>query len=1328
MRVWMRLPGANDQVKVEGIDQQRGKSNYFVGNHAGKWKTQIPHYSKVRYSDLYPGIDLLFYAESSGLEFDFVVKPGADPRLIVLDFPSAPRLDIDPKGNLVLDEARELVLLAPHVYQVIDGNRSIIESQFRLLDKHRVAFQVGVYNAGRLLVIDPVLRFKSFGGSSDDSAFGIALDGDGNRYVTGFTFSPDFCPPPQTCNDENSNLGTIYRDAFVSKLSPDGSLLYSTYFGGTNLEWAWDIAVDDSGKAYVAGETFSGNFPTLNPSQACNFEDAFVVGLDATGSLFYSTCLGGSFSDNGRGIALDPFGGILVTGFTRSSDFPISNAFQPEWGSGDVGASDSFVTKLDPSLEDQVVYSSYLGGDSRDVGFSIAADSLGNAYVTGETLSETTFPTENPFQSIGSGEGDAFVTKIGPLGQLLYSTYLGGPTSAVPFARRTVGFDIAVDDAGHVYVTGTTLSPEFTATSPGGMPLCPTQDAFQTTQSGLSDVFVTKIDPTVDGPQEQCVYSTYLGGTGGDFPSGIAVDADGNVTVVGTGSEDYPLERPLRRSISGLYGSFVSQLNASGSALDFSTYFAGSLTDVAVDPSGIVHVTGLIIGPGLLGSDVLVASLDPNKIQGAFLPSDPFDSRTSCAYEDRDQDGNLGLEADDCLIFERRGNRILVSRSSQPEVVLRVILLLNSHPVTGRPQDIVVIDPNVPEPASSGTQGWFRSKIMQGMVPTFRKTEASIDGYEANFRPKSVTNRTDFTDAVRITSTLSVQDGDGDGLSDSLEVKIPMLPDMEIGIELLASTKNTSDYARLSLPLPGPIDFLPLGDTNGDGVPDSPALDFDGDNLPDSDTLLLPFLAGTPNPAVELAIHFAQFGDGSVGEANVSSLISLFNLDPDNPARVKILLKGDDGRPLTVDLNGEEAAGEKEIEIPAGGLVQLATDGQGPLISGSVIVRSDRAVAGVILFAGVVGTAGVGVSHVLNNGFVAPIQTSEVEEISTGVAISNLQVAERSIALTLCDENGMLLATGELMLAAMGHRALFVDEIEWVVEEGVELDLSTFVGILKTTEGQIAATVIQTRPGELATLPVAPNYGETRFVTDALASMVDRSRLGAEPDLNQKMYFAQFGNGGEPGSEVLSQILLLNLTQEAANARVLIKGDDGNPLTVTLNGELMNGQTDLLLPQGSLRTLQSDGIGELISGSVAVCSDQALAGVVLFSGGVGTAGVGTSAVSSHGLEAPLRTRLADQIRSGIALVNVEDSEQMLALRLSNDQNRLLATSSIDLSALGHRALFLEEIEWQVEEGKELDFEGFSGLIKIEAAGRIAGTVIETRPGVFATLPVVPSLD
>ncbi len=577
----MKLLGANPSPRVTGLEELPGKGHYFIGNDPAKWRTNVPTYAKVKYEDVYPGVDLVYYGNQGQLEYDLIVAPGSDPGAICLAFGGEDELEIDVQGDLVLHAGgSQIRLQKPLVYQETgeirqetDGIRQEISAAYVLNARRQVGFEVGTYDADKPLIIDPVLSYSTYlGGTAIDRGFGIAVDGAGNAYVTGGSSSINF----PVLNPFQALFPGGAVDAFVTKLNATGSaLVYSTYLGGEGDEQGFDIKVDDSGNAYVTGQTDSTDFPTAGPIQVVNrgLSDAFVTKLNAAGNeLVYSTYLGGSSSDFGFGISLDDSGNAYVTGQTDSTDFPTALPIQSANGA----LGDAFVAKLN-AAGNVLRYSTYLGGNGNDCGFRIAVDASGNAYVHGDTTS-TNFPTANPFQSTRRGASDAFVTKLNESANaLVYSTYLGGN-------GNELGFGIAVDASGNAYVTGVTDSSDFPTASP-------IQPAFD---GGLADAFVTKLNAAGGA----LLYSTYLGGVATDAGFAIALDASGNAHVTGrTDSVDFPTVSPAQAAFGGgLEDAFVTKLNVTGSAMVYSTYLGGDGDDqggdIAVDASGNAYVTG----------------------------------------------------------------------------------------------------------------------------------------------------------------------------------------------------------------------------------------------------------------------------------------------------------------------------------------------------------------------------------------------------------------------------------------------------------------------------------------------------------------------------------------------------------------------------------------------------------------------------------------------------------------------------------------------------------------------------------------------------------------
>jgi len=581
----MRLVGADPSPRVSGGVELRGKANYFLGNDPSQWRTNISTFAKVRYREVYPGTDLVYYGHEGRLEYDFVLAPGADPSLVALDFQGADRVELDEHGDLIAWVAgRPVCWQKPVVYQEIEGKRHEIAATYRFQRgsvtcqpeaSHQIGFALAAFDRSRPLVIDPVLIYATYlGGSGSDYGSGIATDSHGNAYVVGGTMSLDF-------PTKNAVQPALLRSAAacVTKLNPAGELLFSTYLGGglyyDGSYYPTKVAVDAQGSVYVVGSVTSTNWPLVNPLQT-DLGRMFLTTLSPDGSaISFSTYLGGTSGDLPYALALDPAGNIYVGGGTHSQDFPTFNALQPQYSGYD---SDGFVIKLEAGGK-SIIYSTYYGGTGIERVRGIAADAEGNAYIVGQTsFGNGDLWVKNayqPYDGGGSPQADMFYAKILPDGSdLVYASYFGG--------THVDGLEacIALGPSGTLWIAGQCISPDLA--TPG---------AFLTSVSQYGDIILARFN-AADG---YLVAATYL--EGADSPS-IAVDGTGDVFVGGLSHGYLPLVNPLQsKPGGGFQDGFVAKFSSDCSSLLFSTYFSGpgayeSVHGLAVDPNGNLLLVG----------------------------------------------------------------------------------------------------------------------------------------------------------------------------------------------------------------------------------------------------------------------------------------------------------------------------------------------------------------------------------------------------------------------------------------------------------------------------------------------------------------------------------------------------------------------------------------------------------------------------------------------------------------------------------------------------------------------------------------------------------------
>lgn len=627
--VTIAFVGAGTHVRTTGDVPVAGVSHYYLGNDPSRWILGAKHFARVRYDELYAGVDALFYSKPERvLEYDLLVAPGADPTVIGLRVEGADDTSIDGEGNLVIDAGGErLVQKRPYAYQTFDRQRHEVQAGYRIDSDGTVRFEIAAHDPARVLVIDPVLTYATYlGGTLGERIGDIAVDAGGNVYATGYTFSLDF---PST----DGSTKSTGSDLFVSRLNAAGNaLIYSTFIGGSAAESDGRIHVDRDGNVYVSGTTGSVDFPTLNAAQAtlAGGTDFVALKLSPTGALVYSTYVGGGsvelFAD---GMAVDTSGAAYITGQTISQNYPTTpGAWDTTCGNlGTCGGGfDGVVTKIAPS-GGSFAYSTYVGGGNNDFATDVDVDLAGSAYVVGMTRSTDLATTAGSVQPTYNGNnpdpsfdgGDAFLVKLAPDGaSAVYATYIGG-------SDDDGAFGVAVDAAGNAYVSGGTTSLDFPVTA----------GAFQSTFAGGvggganglpgqwvgGDGFVVKVG--ADGSAYE--YATYIGGSDNDVLSRIAVSHGTAYASGQTRSADLPTLTTYQSSFGGgTFDGYVLRLDATASDLLAASYVGGSddvpavaaelAAGIAVDGRGDVYVSGgtsatdLPTSPFALQSDFAGAS------------------------------------------------------------------------------------------------------------------------------------------------------------------------------------------------------------------------------------------------------------------------------------------------------------------------------------------------------------------------------------------------------------------------------------------------------------------------------------------------------------------------------------------------------------------------------------------------------------------------------------------------------------------------------------------------------------------------------------------------
>ncbi|MHA1186962.1 MAG: DUF7948 domain-containing protein, partial [Candidatus Heimdallarchaeota archaeon] len=560
------FPEANKIIPI-AIEEQKTTYNFFLGSR-GTF-TDVNLFNAIVFYDLWSGIDLIYYTNNDELKYDFVIQPKANPKDIQIECNGFDSLSIS--HNQITLSSRNFRFFDEGL-KVYQKDEQVIPAKFKAVNSKTYGFDIENYDNNQQLIIDPIIYSTFHGGSSSDKAESVKVDSLGNVIVCGSTSSSDF--PAESGYDL---LANGQYDIFVTKFSASGAIIYSTFIGGNQDDYAYDMVLDTSNSIYVTGSTSSNDFPLVNAYQASKGTgaDCFILKLAYDGaSLTYSTFLGGDSSDVGNGIAVNSTGHAHIVGETQSTDYPLINDLSMPIAD----TTNSILSVLSP-IGDTLVFSTLIGGNGFEAGHAIALDDE-SAYITGRTTS-TDIGTIGAYQDSNNGGTECYIAKVNLTGPVLdFISYMGG-------SDFDLGWNLALDNAGFIYCTGFTE---------GNFPI---QSAYDSSFNGNRDVFVFKMYN--DG--SDISYSTYIGGSNAETGRGIFVNpATGVVYITGaTESNNYPMANPYDDTFSAHTDCFVTKVADDGLTLNYSTYIGSDQWEtgysITVDSTGKMFVVGSTSSP-----------------------------------------------------------------------------------------------------------------------------------------------------------------------------------------------------------------------------------------------------------------------------------------------------------------------------------------------------------------------------------------------------------------------------------------------------------------------------------------------------------------------------------------------------------------------------------------------------------------------------------------------------------------------------------------------------------------------------------------------------------
>lgn len=577
-RVDINFKDGNKNATLKPFQPASDFINYYTTGTSEAGVTNVHHYQKIVYENVYPNIDIEFVlndaANRGKFKYNFIVKPNGNLADIKLEFLGAYRTSLNQAGNILIETAYGNIEENIPLSYVINNNNShsTIKAKFTALDNNIYGINAENYNHNQTLVIDPTNWATYYGGSGDDYGVGVLTDSLGNCIITGYTTSINFVT---TTGAFQTTIG-IYHDALIVKLNAFGTRQWGTYYGGNSYDFGRGVAKDMIGNIIIIGTTTSTNIIATSGAYRTalcgSWLDAFIVKFNTNGVRQWATYYGDSSYDEGMGVVTDANNNIIITGLTDSTNtIAISGAHQTING----GKQDAFIAKFNANGLRQ--WGTYYGGSDNDYGTGIAVEASGNILIIGTTSSNNAIATTVAHQpAYGGGISDAFIAKFDTSGTRLWATYYGG-------SMEDKGNGIIIDANGNILIVGVTSSNNAIASL----------GAYQTTNGGNSYAYIAKFNSSGIN-----IWGTYYGGSGTDLGNGITADASSNVIVIGnTNSTTAIATFGARQTIfgSGSSDAFISKFNTSG-VRQWATYFGGNSSEdgngIATDASGNIVITG----------------------------------------------------------------------------------------------------------------------------------------------------------------------------------------------------------------------------------------------------------------------------------------------------------------------------------------------------------------------------------------------------------------------------------------------------------------------------------------------------------------------------------------------------------------------------------------------------------------------------------------------------------------------------------------------------------------------------------------------------------------